>query len=392
MKNGLLVFGITLLILAEIARVYFIMPMPGSQRMNSIQFAYWIGMNIIWVRLLAFALVIVPAIAIFRAKKWLPKLVITVFVIIYGVVFYLFNFKMEADTMFLQPAKTVMVAAKDNKVPANKLVVGIVINGEARAYPIQFIGYHHQVKDGVAKEPVMVTYCTVCRTGRVFSPKVNGSTEIFRLVGMDHFNAMFEDATTKSWWQQATGKAIIGPLKGTALAEIPSEQMQLSAWLEQYPNSLIMQGDTVYNDTYQKMDVYDKGLSKGNLTRRDSGSWKPKSWVVGVDVGTVTKAYDWNALVAKKLISDSLSTAPILLVLEADTSSFHVYNRTVSGMPLQFELSADGKYMIDRNTNSKWTKQGVAIEGNLQGSKLLPIRAYQEFWHSWQTFHPATLK
>jgi hypothetical protein len=53
----------------------------------------------------------------------------------------------------------------------------------------------------------MVTYCTVCRTGRVYGPIINGKKETFRLVGMDHFNAMLEDATTKSWWQQATWDA-----------------------------------------------------------------------------------------------------------------------------------------------------------------------------------------
>lgn len=392
MKNGLLVLGFAVLLLSEIARVYFIMPMPGSQRMNSIDIAYWLGRNIVWLRVLGIALLLIPAIAVFKAKKWVPKLLVGLFAVVYGVVFYLFNFQMEADKMFLQPAKTLMVAAKENKVPLAKLVVGIVVNGEARAYPIQFIGYHHQVRDEVAKEPIMVTYCTVCRTGRVFSPKVNGKTETFRLVGMDHFNAMFEDATTKSWWQQATGKAITGALKGTVLTEIPSEQMQLSAWLRQYPNSLIMQGDTAFNDTYKKMDVYDKGLSKGNLTRRDSGSWKPKSWVVGVEAGTVAKAYDWNNLVAKKIVSDSISSTPLLLVIENDSSSFHVYNRKLGEQFLQFELSGDGKNLVDKNTASVWSTQGVAIEGPLKGSKLLPLRAYQEFWHSWQTFHPITLK
>ncbi|MFX5562960.1 DUF3179 domain-containing (seleno)protein, partial [Acinetobacter baumannii] len=64
------------------------------------------------------------------------------------------------------------------------------------AYPIQFIGYHHQVVDTVGGEPIIATYCTVCRTGRIFSSTVDGVPEKFRLVGMDHFNAMFEDART----------------------------------------------------------------------------------------------------------------------------------------------------------------------------------------------------
>lgn len=77
-----------------------------------------------------------------------------------------------------------------NKVDTARLVVGIEIEGEARAFPVQFIGYHHQVRDTVAGKQVMVSYCTVCRTGRVFSPVIDGRSETFRLVGMDHFNAM----------------------------------------------------------------------------------------------------------------------------------------------------------------------------------------------------------
>jgi hypothetical protein len=49
----------------------------------------------------------------------------------------------------------------------------------------------------------------------VFSPVVDGRSETFRLVGMDHFNAMFEDASTHSWWRQANGEAIAGPSKGS---------------------------------------------------------------------------------------------------------------------------------------------------------------------------------
>lgn len=119
--------------------------------------------------------------------------------------------------MFYQPSHKYFAAGSANTVATDRLVLGVAINGEAKAYPIQFIGYHHQVADTVGNTPVIVTYCTVCRTGRVFSPELNGKKEIFRLVGMDHFNAMFEDATTKSWWQQATGMAIAGPLKGKRL-------------------------------------------------------------------------------------------------------------------------------------------------------------------------------
>ncbi len=158
-----------------------------------------------------------------------------------------------------------------NTVDSNKLVIGIDIHGEARAYPIQIIGYHHQVKDTVGNTPVMITYCTVCRTGRVYSPVVNGKPEKFRLVGMDHFNAMFEDETTKSWWQQATGVAIAGSLKGSHLEEIPSHQASLASWIRLHPNSTILQPDSNYKEDYHDLANFDKGTIRGHLEKRDSG-------------------------------------------------------------------------------------------------------------------------
>src|SRR5205809_7440362 len=127
----------------------------------------------------------------------------------------------------------------------------------------------------------MVTYCTVCRTGRVFKPMVNGKYEKFRLVGMDHFNAMFEDVTTKSWWRQVTGEAITGKLKGQKLPEVFSTQTSLVDWLRMNPGSLIMQADSAFIESYSSTTKYEDGTSRDNLTGTDSLSWGKKSWVIG---------------------------------------------------------------------------------------------------------------
>ncbi len=81
---------------------------------------------------------------------------------------------------------------------------------------------------------------------------------------MDHFNAMFEDATTKSWWRQATGEAIAGPLTGSRLQEIPSHQASLSSWLRMHPNSTILQPDSNYKEDYNDLADFDKGTIKGS--------------------------------------------------------------------------------------------------------------------------------
>ena len=75
---------------------------------------------------------------------------------------------------------------------------------------------------------------------------------------MDHFNAMFEDKKTKSWWQQATGVCVAGPEKGAHLTEIPSQQSELGEWLAQYPHTKVLQPDTAFQKHYDGLADYDK--------------------------------------------------------------------------------------------------------------------------------------
>ena len=386
------------------------MPFPGSQHANTIDLAYFIHKYRIILRLIGLALVLVPLYAyLIQGRTW-SKLLLSVVLIFYGIVFYYFNFRFEADKMFYQPTRVAFAGTATSTIPADRLVIGVVINKEAKAYPIQIIGYHHQVRDTVGGTPVMITYCTVCRTGRVFSPAVNGKEENFRLVGMDHFNAMFEDAATKSWWQQATGRSIAGPLRNTQLAELPSSQSTLREWVAQYPDTRILQPDTLFKKDYEDLADYDRGTIKGGLERRDSASWKKKSWVVGVRAGSHTKAYDWNDLVSHPLIHDTLGSTPLLIALGTDSTTFHVWDRTVQGQVLRFErqptgaaqtnqlpgtqpaapANPPGGYLLTDNTGSTWDFNGKCLSGPLKDQQLQPIQSYQEFWHSWSNFHPGT--
>lgn len=372
--------GIICLTLFEIANVYFIMPMPGSQRMDSLGIAYflyqwrWVFRSIFGVMIAAGLL---PAL---RSTRWwaLGALLVA------GIAVYLFNFDMAADKMFYQPRTLRLAGAQTNKVNLNKLVLGVALDGQAKAYPIQFIGYHHQVRDTVGSTPVMVTYCTVCRSGRVFAPTVGGRPETFRLVGMDHFNAMLEDASTGSWWRQATGEAVAGPLKGQNLPELPATQTTLREWLALHPNSLVMQPDSAFAEEYTDMDSYDTGRGRGKLTGTDSLSWHDKSWVAGMEINGIAKAFDWNRLKKERVINDQVGEQPVVLALAADSLSFFAFQRP----------SAEAVFTLRNDTlfsmGSAWNLLGGVISGPAQ--PLRPITTYQEFWHSWSTFHPYTTR
>jgi hypothetical protein len=370
--------GVALLVLFELANVYFIMPLPYSQRVRSIDLAYALYRARWVVRAVAAVMIVGGSRGVWQAGGWRRAAGVASLAVA-AVVAYVTNFKMAADRIFIAPKTIAMRPASANVVAPARLVVGVVMNGEARAYPVQFIGYHHQVRDSVAGAPLLVSFCTVCRTGRVFSPVIDGRVERFRLVGMDHFNAMFEDATTGSWWRQATGEAVAGPRKGQSLREVASQQMTLGRWLDLHPNSLIMQPDPALATKYTKSFDYESGVSRSALTGTDTASWREKSWVVGVVERGQSKAYDWNRLHRERVINDMVGGTPIVLALAADDVNFFVSERPDSAT--RFEL---------RNDSLVAPGCAYSISGRSATGSLKPVSASQEFWHSWRTFHPGT--
>src|SRR6185312_1801439 len=84
----LLITGLLLLFAAEILRVYFIMPFPGSQHKNTIELAYWISKNIWWVRILALVLIISQVISVFKNGKIWKKIVLSFILVFYAIVFF----------------------------------------------------------------------------------------------------------------------------------------------------------------------------------------------------------------------------------------------------------------------------------------------------------------
>lgn len=362
-------------LLFELLSVYFIMPFPGSQETETLDLAYGLYQWRYLIRAVLALMMLAGWWSLQGKRKWFA---IAGIAVVAGIAAFI-HFTMRADHMFLQPRNLVMKPATENKVDTERLVIGVALDGQAKAYPIRFLAYHHQVLDSLAGKQIMVTYCNVCRSGRVYEPVIDGRPEQFRLVGMDHFNAMFEDASTGSWWRQATGEAVTGKRKGMRLPELFSEQGDLAGWISRHPQTLIMQEDEAFRDKYDTTLLYEKGKSRKKLTGTDSLSWGRKSWVIGVQAGGQSRAYDWNQLTAKRILEDTLGGVPLIVVVSADSSGFHALRKPTAASVVRLygdTLRVDGRsYRLDG--------QGMDTVG-----RLSRLPAYQEFWHSWQQFHP----
>ena len=390
-KPALFLIGIVLLVVPGLVHAYLLMPFPGSQNLNAITVSYYLEKIVLPLRIVGGLLMIWYLFKFYSKNSTRGKVIKGLVLAICLGSFYITDFAYKAETMFEEPQTIKFANAITNKVPESFVIIGIVNNGVAKAYPLIYLGYHHKVQDNVGSLPVLVTYCTMCHTGRVYSPVINGVRQNFRLVGARHYNAIIEDEGSKTWWYQATGNAAVGKLKGEHLQELPYEQSTLGAWLNKHPGSLILQPDEHYLSDYSDLKKYDRvqAIDKDS-TLKNKDSLMRKSWMVGVIVNGQAKAYDWRHLFKKHLLNDHVNKTPLLITIEKDSLTYHAFNSTVSGKELHFKLDTTGM-LTDQETASVWDWDGLSTSGALKGSQLSKIQAYQEYWHSWKHFHPGTL-
>ena len=140
-----------------------------------------------------------------------------------------------------------------------------------------------------------------------------------------------------------------------------------------------MQEDPASADRYTQGFDYETGASRSALTGTDPVSWHDKAWVVGLTVNHASRAYDWNRLRRERVINDELGGAPVVLALAADRASVVAYQRP--DPTTRFALRGDSLAAAGR---------AYALSGRGAAGRLVPLRASQEFWHSWRTFQPGT--
>ena len=69
---------------------------------------------------------------------------------------------------------------------------------------------------------------------------VNGRVLHFYLAGINNQNFIMRDKETGSWWQQITGKAIYGPLKGSTLELVPSDELTFGQWRSEVSHGQVL--------------------------------------------------------------------------------------------------------------------------------------------------------
>lgn len=126
-------------------------------------------------------------------------------------------------------------------------VLGVVVNGHPRAYPLRILNAHEVVNDAIGGEPVVVTYSGLCDSAMVFRARVAGEVRRFGVSGLllNSNLVMYDrDAATPSLWSQLGAEAIAGPLAGTRLEMLDGVSITTwASWLAMHPETTLAVGD-----------------------------------------------------------------------------------------------------------------------------------------------------
>ncbi len=222
-----------------------------------------------------------------------------------------------------------LIAASDARAPKpHERVLGVVLDGQARAYPVSILNWHEIVNDRIGDARVLITYCPLCGTGMVFSPRGDSEAE-FGVSGLLYNSDMLlYDRRTQSLWSQIMGRAISGPLKGTPLQQLPALHTTWADWRARHPHTHVLSRDTGYRRNYDQSPYLGYELEPGlhfPLTRATPGKRHPKALVLGVRAGGVEKAYPFDALArqGKARFTDRLGNTSIVLHWNEAAHSAH---------------------------------------------------------------------
>ena len=270
-------------------------------------------------------------------------------------------------------------------------VIGLKINGQAKAYPIFILVWHEIVNDVVGDVPVSVTYCPLCYTNQVFHRVINGQEVEFGTSGkLYNSNLLMYDRLTESYWSQALGMAVKGELSGYKLDLVPFDVITWGDWKNLYPDTLILTTDTGHIRSYAT-DPYGNYYTEPRImfpVENSDDRLPPKEIIIGHHEDGIYKAYKQKDIESNVMIQDNVGKTPLLIVSLFPQNS-RIFDRTIDNQVLDF-VYIDGK-IVDTLTNSKWNYEGLAISGKFEGQQLGRIPIEPGFWFEWVAFHPQTL-
>ena len=125
----------------------------------------------------------------------------------------------------------------------------------------------------------------------MFRRESNGLRLTFRLAGINNQNFLMRDEETGTYWQQITGEAISGPLKGQRLQLISADELTFGLWRTEQPNGTVLQDDKPFAAGYAKKDWEAKMQKTRTVLNYAENGQQPRNLMIGISAFGASRAY-----------------------------------------------------------------------------------------------------
>jgi len=142
---------------------------------------------------------------------------------------------------------------------SGNIVFGIVINGEARAYPKRILAWHELARDRVGGVELTIVYCTLCGTVIPYESEVGGIVRTFGTSGLLYrSNKLMFDRESMSLWSTLEGRPVIGSLAGEdlQLRAHPVVTTTWGEWRAAHPRTTVLSLETGVKRDYSEGAAY----------------------------------------------------------------------------------------------------------------------------------------
>lgn len=273
------------------------------------------------------------------------------------------------------------------------VVDALVIDGQPRAYPRMITVWHEIVNDAVGGKPISMTYCPLTGSTLVFSGVLaDGTTTTFGTSGMLYnSNLVMYDRATNSMWPQLFGTAVRGERRSERLRELPGAvTTTFGRWKRKHPNGVVLSTDTGHIRSYgvSPYGSYDTDAGVIFPIRHTDDRYHEKKVVVGVRWNGAALAIPKEEHVARRVANAELGGRRIVALYDADLDAIRVFDRGTTKGDVRFAFG-DGA-IVDEETRTRWTAEGRAEQGELAGTQLEQVSAYDVMWFAWYAFNPTT--
>jgi Protein of unknown function (DUF3179) len=201
------------------------------------------------------------------------------------------------------------------------------------------------------------------------------------------------DEETGSWWQQVSGEAIQGALKGQKLENVAMDELTFAIWKRENPNGRVLRPDEkiLQANKYESAD-WESEVAKMPVRIGDKldATLEARTLIVGVSLNSQAKAYPFSAVQKQKLILDSVGGIEIIVTIGEDGKSVRAFERKVDGKVLEFFVKPDSTEIVDAETGSVWDFSGKATGGELAGKQLKQVAVLKDYWFDWKIYNPQT--